>query len=351
MEKRQVDLALQKSAEMKALNKGADAIKAGKPDDAVKQILEEEFKKNPDSPDLTSEKKDKMIKNCKALAVGGVKGNLKFRKTGKLALSVCHEKQDDTSNEPVTKELIVGLIKSNVKASAVIKTEDEKIITSKTPVEDKLTKRTCGTILVEPKTGVSMKEAKDELDQVIKVAVRRALRQTIGRKLNDDEYSTSSGEEEEIVSGDTADLKDDNDANDDNDDNDANDANDDKKPTDANDDKKPADSNKDGQDDKDTASPDSDKGTASPNSDKGRDTVGIGALAGAAVGCLIVGLIAGALVVVHMKSSKTDEHRVLNESEVEMPDSRIFDRRGSKNSNNPLAETIDMEDNPMRKNI
>merc|ERR1712086_1151728 len=111
--------------------------------------------------------------------------------------------------------------------------------------------------------------------------------------------------------------------------------NDDKKPTDANDDKKPADSNKDGKDDKDTASPDSDKGTASPNSDKGRDTVGIGALAGAAVGCLVV---------VHMKSSKTDEHRVLNErSEVEMPDSRIFDRRGSKNSNNPLAETIDME--------
>merc|ERR1711935_960813 len=148
----------------------------------------------------------------------------------------------------------------------------------------------------------------------IKVAVRRALRQTIGRKLNDDEYSTSSCEEEEIVSGDTADLKD---ANDDNDDNDAND---DKKPTDANDDKKPADSNKDGKDDKDTASPDSDKGTASPNSDKGRDTVGIGALAGAAVGCLIVGLIAGALVVAHMKSSKTDEHRVLNESAVEMPD-------------------------------
>merc|ERR1712127_473718 len=90
--------------------------------------------------------------------------------------------------------------------------------------------------------------------------------------------------------------------------------------------KKPADSNKDDKDDKDdkdTASSNSDKGTASPNSDKGRDTVGIGALAGAAVGCLIVGLIAGALVVVHMKSSKTaDEHRVLNESEVEMPDSR-----------------------------
>ena len=69
------------------------------------------------------------------------------------------------------------------------------------------------------------------------------------------------------------------------------------------------------------------------------------------LGNFLSSLIAGALVVVHMKSSKTDEHRVLNESEVEMPDSRIFDRRGSKNSNNPLAGTIDMEDNPMRKNI
>lgn len=170
-----------------------------------------------------------------------------------------------------------------------------------------------------------MKEAKEKLDQIMMTTVRRALRQEIGRKLNDDEYSTSSGEVEDIVPGDTTTTT----------------TTDDEKSGDDKVDNGNKNTDKDDKDDK-TAGDDA----ADGSSTTGGDSVGMGALVGAAVGCLVVGVIAGALVV-HMKSrsNAAEPHNVLKAPEVEMADHRIFERRGSKTSNNPLAVA---HTNPMR---
>jgi len=325
---RKVVLVLQKAAVLRTLRKGADALKAGKTDVEVETILKSEFDKNPDAPDLTEEKKKKMMKNCKAIVAGGRKGNLKFKKTGKLALSVCHTSLAATTSTKVTRDTIIGLIKSNAKASDVINTEASSITTFKTPKQDTVTKRTCGTIHVEPKKGKTMKEAKEKLDQIMMTTVRRALRQEIGRKLNDDEYSTSSGEVEDIVPGDTTTTT----------------TTDDEKSGDDKVDNGNKNTDKDDKDDKDDKTAGDD--AADGSSTTGGDSVGMGALVGAAVGCLVVGVIAGALVV-HMKSrsNAAEPHNVLKAPEVEMADHRIFERRGSKTSNNPLAVA---HTNPMR---
>merc|ERR1712166_894963 len=91
-EKRELNLALQKSAELRAIKKGADAIKAKAAqgvkilDADLEVVLEDALKEDPDAPDFTDEKKKSMKRNCQAIATGGVKGDLTFKKTGKLAL-------------------------------------------------------------------------------------------------------------------------------------------------------------------------------------------------------------------------------------------------------------------------
>ena len=339
-EKRELNLALQKSAELRAIKKGADAIKA-KAAQGVKildadldVVLEDALKEDPDAPDFTDEKKKSMKRNCQAIATGGVKGDLTFKKTGKLALCVCMT--GERSGEEVTTEKIINLIKDSATASLTINTDTNKMIAVKEPKKDPISKRTCGTVHVEPRPGKTVKEAKIELDQIQK-RVRRALRALVGRQLDDDEVTTSSGEVEIIVEG----------SEQDNTNTGQDDTNDDTSDTTAADAaaaKNAADAEKNAAD---KAQNDADK----MNAGKSKQSSAAGAIAGVGVGALLVGLVIGALII-KVRGNKTEEHNQLQE-EVEGK-TCAFERRGSKNNMNPLTqsnEIIEMtsHSNPMRK--
>ena len=75
---REVDLALQLGAKMKAVKAGADAKKAGKTDTEVSAVIKAEMENDPDAPDYEP-KKAELLKAAKAVAEGGVKGDLKFK--------------------------------------------------------------------------------------------------------------------------------------------------------------------------------------------------------------------------------------------------------------------------------
>merc|ERR1712195_434628 len=233
----------------------------------------------------------------------------------------------ERSGEEVTTEKIINLIKDSATASLTINTDTNKMIAVKEPKKDTISKRTCGTVHVEPRPGKTVKEAKIELDQIQK-RVRRALRALVGRQLDDDEVTTSSGEVEIIVEG----------SEQDNTNTGQDDTNDDTSDTNAADVEKNA---------ADKAQNDADK----MNAGKSKQSSAAGAIAGVGVGALLVGLVIGALII-KVRGNKTEEHNQLQE-EVEGK-TCAFERRGSKNNMNPLTqsnEIIEMtsHSNPMRK--
>ena len=196
---REVDLTLQKGAEINAIQVGADAIKAGKTDEQVVLVIKEALEKDPDAPDFTAEKKKTMVRCSKGVAKGENAGDLKFKPTKSVNLCVCVTDPDKT----ITEKEIKSLITNSAAASKVVNMDEKdtkdgpKMI--KAPVKNSVTKRTCGTVEVRPLPGKTTKEVKTEVDKLIKTVERR-LRES-GRRL-EGSSSTSSSENEEIVPGD-----------------------------------------------------------------------------------------------------------------------------------------------------
>jgi len=196
---REVDLTLQKGAEINAIQEGADAINAGKTDEQVAVVIKEALEKDPDAPDFTAEKKKTMVRCSRGVAKGEKAGDLKFKPTKSVNLCVCVTDPDKT----VTEKEIKSLITKSAAASKVVNMDEKdtkdgpKII--KAPVKNSVTKRTCGTVEVRPLPGKTAKEVKTEVDKLIKTVERR-LRES-GRRL-EGSSSTSSSENEEIVPGD-----------------------------------------------------------------------------------------------------------------------------------------------------
>jgi len=196
---REVDLTLQKGAEINAIQEGADAINAGKTDEQVAVVIKEALEKDPDAPDFTAEKKKTMVRCSRGVAKGEKAGDLKFKPTKSVNLCVCVTDPDKT----VTEKEIKSLITKSAAASKVVNMDEKdtkdgpKII--KAPVKNSVTKRTCGTVEVRPLPGKTAQEVKTEVDKLIKTVERR-LRES-GRRL-EGSSSTSSSENEEIVPGD-----------------------------------------------------------------------------------------------------------------------------------------------------
>ena len=69
---RKADLALQKGVMLKVIADGADAVKAGKTDDEVIEVIKTKIKECLDAPDFDEkvESQEKYIKLAKAMAAG-----------------------------------------------------------------------------------------------------------------------------------------------------------------------------------------------------------------------------------------------------------------------------------------
>jgi hypothetical protein len=188
---REIDLTLQLGAKMKAIKMGADAKKAGKSDAEVAAVIKAEMEKDPDAPDYES-KKDDLLKAAKAVAEGGVQGDLKFKPLKTVSCRVCVTSDTKTLTIDQLKKVV-----EEVKAAKDLVNADKAMVTE-TPKKDEVTKRTCGTVAFPPKDGMKTEDVKKEFEK-LEVKVRRALAR---RGLAGDETTTSSGETQGIVTGD-----------------------------------------------------------------------------------------------------------------------------------------------------
>ena len=187
---RKADLALQKGVMLKVIADGADAVKAGKTDDEVIEVIKTKMKECLDAPDFDEkvESQEKYIKLAKAMAAGGKAGDLKFKKMkrGVMRMTMTSEKKTFTEDD----------LKKMVTMTSEKIIDVEKIVVTEKPKKDEVTKRTCGTMTFPPKAGKTSAEVVEAIEGIKKL-VRRALRQ-----LSDDEATTSTDEEETIVTGD-----------------------------------------------------------------------------------------------------------------------------------------------------
>jgi len=130
-----------------------------------------------------------MLKAAKAMKEGGSNSTLIQKPTGLVQIRVCLTSDTNKITDTEIKSLV------SADANAVAVADVSKAVVIEKPVKDDITKRSCGTVAYPPKTGKTEAEVKIEFANIVK-ALRRALG---GRKLNGDEYTTSSGEVNEIV--------------------------------------------------------------------------------------------------------------------------------------------------------
>lgn len=188
---REVDLALQLGAKMKAVKAGADAKKAGKTDTEVSAVIKAEMENDPDAPDYEP-KKAELLKAAKAVAEGGVKGDLKFKPMKTVSCRVCVTSDTKT----LTADTLKKVVEDVKKAKDLVNADEAKV--TEMPKKDTVTKRTCGTIAYPPKAGMKTEDVKKEFEK-LEVTVRRSL---AGRGLDGDETTTSTAETQDIVTGD-----------------------------------------------------------------------------------------------------------------------------------------------------
>merc|ERR1712166_701622 len=188
---REVDLALQLGAKMKAVKAGADAKKAGKTDTEVSAVIKAEMEKDPDAPDYEP-KKAELLKAANAVAEGGVKGDLKFKPMKTVSCRVCVTSDTKT----LTADTLKKVVEDVKKAKDLVNADEAKV--TEMPKKDTVTKRTCGTIAYPPKAGMKTEDVKKEFEK-LEVTVRRSL---AGRGLDSDDTTTSTAETQDIVTGD-----------------------------------------------------------------------------------------------------------------------------------------------------
>ena len=187
---REVDLALQLGAKMKAVKAGADAKKAGKTDTEVSAVIKAEMENDPDAPDYEP-KKAELLKAAKAVAEGGVKGDLKFKPMKTVSCRVCVTSDTKT----LTADTLKKVVEDVKKAKDLVNADEAKV--TEMPKKDTVTKRTCGTIAYPPKAGMKTEDVKKEFEK-LEVTVRRSL----AGHLDGDETTTSTAETQDIVTGD-----------------------------------------------------------------------------------------------------------------------------------------------------
>lgn len=196
VDSREVELKMKQSAELNAINEGADAKLAGLSDDEASEVMKTSMNSDPDADDYTESKKKKMMLAVRGVVAGGKTGQLKFQKEPKIELRVCLTSAANTITVADIKKAVSESAKA--KDSVLMKSAE----TTEAPEKDELTQRTCGTVVFPVKDGKSMASVKQVFAELT-FSKRRSLS---GRYLNTDETSVSSGQSQVIVTGDTTQM-------------------------------------------------------------------------------------------------------------------------------------------------
>jgi hypothetical protein len=191
---REIGVVMKDAVTLEAIKEGADYAKTGtKTDVEIETKMKSVMDASKDANDFTPKLKASMLKAAKAMKEGGTKGELKQKPTGLVQIRECLTSDTKT----ITEAEIKSLVSADAKAVAVA--DVSKAVVIEKPVKDATTKRSCVTVAYPPKADKTEAEVKTEFANIVK-ARRRAL----GRKLSGDEYTTSSGDVNEVVDGDTS---------------------------------------------------------------------------------------------------------------------------------------------------